>query len=55
MILKTLTLAIRIRSWKTIESTTKSVATIGNVLLLMKSIHSGRMKLAPLAPFMTKK
>ena len=55
MILKMLTFVKRMSAWKNTERTTNIVETIVRVLAFMYASHSGCMKLAPLAPFITRK
>ncbi len=53
--LKMFTLKKRMSASKKIVKPTKSVRTIEPVFAAIHWIHSGRMKLAPLAPFITRK
>ena len=55
MMRKTLRLKARMQSWKTAEKPISIVRRIVSVLPLIQASHSGRMKLAPAAPFMMRK
>ena len=55
MILKILTRKTVMSTWKSTVRPVKSEKRMTAVLALIHWIHSGRMKLAPLAPFITRK
>ena len=55
MILKMLTRKTVMSTWKSTVRPVKSEKRMTAVLALIHWIHSGRMKLAPLAPFITRK